>query len=437
MNSKTWTRQSFLAASGISLALPYFESMANGSKDKAPPKRFCAMYFPYGIVRLPAKHKYAKWNWFPTKTGGDYELTKPLEVLKPYKSDISIISGLSHKGAHRLGGHESNDNFLTGADLTPYNTVSLDQDLAINKGLGLETRYSSMVLVNDGMGSWRKSNTLSFNNAGKEIPPINRPSIVFEKFFGLKKGSFEARHKSITSIGSHLDLLLKESKNLRGKLNAEDKRKFDLYLESVRGAEINVERAVKWLDVPMPKFDGSNIKLNADNSSPDDLTHAMLDLIALAFQTDLTRFATYQLAGQNNVLSEADNYPFLLGWNTTSHKLAHDINKDDGAEQKGKWDRHRSGYLKYLLDKLAAIPEGNGSVLDNTCIFYGSSNSNTHNNRYYPIVLAGGKNMGFKHGRHVAFRRNMPLANLFVTIQKRMGANCDKFADSTGWTQRV
>ena len=190
--------------------------------------------------------------------------------------------------------------------------------------------------------------------------------------------------------------------------------------------------ACRWLKVPRPKANAEGLSLDADNETPDKLIHTMLDLIALAFQTDSTRFVTYQLASMHGAISIANKFPSLLGFNKDAHGLAHGAGKGAGAENKGKWDRYQAECLAYLMKRLSEFEEGDGSVLDNTCIFYGSSNSKTHNNNNYPLVLAGGKNMGYKHGQYLTFDKDIPLANLFVTIQKRMGVKADSFADSTG-----
>jgi len=162
------------------------------------------------------------------------------------------------------------------------------------------------------------------------------------------------------------------------------------------------------------------------------LIHTMLDLIALAFQTDSTRFVTYQLASMHGAISIANKFPTLLGFKKDAHGLAHGAGKGAGAENRGKWDRYQAECLAYLMKRLSEFEEGDGSVLDNTCIFYGSSNSKTHNNTNYPLILAGGKNMGYQHGQYLRFDNDVPLSNLFVTIQQQMGVKAESFADSTG-----
>ena len=440
MNQKAlqMNRRTMLKAAGISLALPWMESLA-GAQTKTPPRRFCSIYFPYGVSLPKQDGEYGQWNWFPKGSGKDFTFNKSLDVLEPFRDQVTILGGLSHPKVRRIGGHDSGDTFLTGEELSLAttglkNSISLDQFMARTHKLGESTRFTSLVLSSDGgTGMPTRANTLSYSRTGQPIPSFNRPALVFERLFGLKGDSIEAQRKGLTRTGSHLDLLLDEAKSLQRKLGKADQGKLDQYLTSVREIEQGVERSAQWLKVPRPKVNAEGLSLNADNETPGKLIHTMLDLIALAFQTDSTRFVTYQLASMHGAISIANKFPSLLGFTNNAHGLAHGAGKGKkGAENKGKWDRYQADCFGYLIKRLSQMEEGNGSVLDNTCIFYGSSNSKTHNNNNYPLILAGGKNMGYKHGQYLTFGRDVPLANLFVTMQKRMGVKADSFADSTG-----
>ena len=431
-------RRTMLKASGVSLALPWMESFA-GAQTKSPPRRFCSIYFPYGVSLPKQGGEYGQWNWFPKGSGKDFTFNKSLKGLEPFRDQVTILGGLSHPKVRRIGGHDSGDTFLTGEELSLAttglkNSISLDQFMARTHKLGESTRFTSLVLSSDGgTGMPTRANTLSFSRTGQPIPSFNRPAIVFERLFGLKGDSIEAQRKGLTRTGSHLDLLLVEAKSLHRKLGKADQGKLDQYLTSVREIEQDVERSAQWLKVPRPKVNAEGLSLDADNETPGKLIHTMLDLIALAFQTDSTRFITYQLASMHVAISIANKFPTLLGFTNNAHGLAHGAGKGKkGAENKGKWDRYQAECLCYLIKRLSEMEEGNGSVLDNTCIFYGSSNSKTHNNTNYPLILAGGKNMGYQHGQYLTFGKDVPLANLFVTMQKSMGVHADTFADSTG-----
>ena len=436
-NNFQMNRRTMLRAAGISLALPWMESLA-APAVKSPPRRFCSIYFPYGVSLPKQDGEYGQWNWFPKGSGRDFTFNKSLEVLEPFRDQVTVLGGLSHPKVRRIGGHDSGDTFLTGEEMSLgatglKNSISLDQFMARTHRLGAKTRFTSLTLSSDGgTGLPTRANTLSYSHNGLPVPSLNRPALVFERLFGLKGDSIDAQRKGLTRTGSHLDLLMDEAKTLQRKLGKTDQDKLDQYLTSVREIEQDVERSARWLDVPKPKVNAEGLTLDADNETPAKLIYTMLDLIALAFQTDSTRFATYQLASMHGAISIANKFPSLLGFAKDAHGLAHGAGKGKGAENKGKWDRFQTECLAYLMKRLSEIQEGDGTVLDNTCIFYGSSNSKTHNNNNYPLVLAGGKNMGYKHGQYLTFDKDIPLANLFVTIQKRMGVKADSFADSTG-----
>jgi hypothetical protein len=430
-------RRTMLKAAGISLALPWMESLA-GPRAPVAPRRFCSIYFPYG-VSLPNKDgEYGQWHWFPEGEGKDFTFNKSLDPLEAMRDQVTVLGGLSHPKVRRIGGHDSGDTFLTGEEMSLAttglkNSISLDQFMARTHRLGSKTRFSSLTLSSDGgTGLPTRSNTLSYSRNGQPIPSLNRPALVFERLFGLKGDSIDAQRKGLTRTGSHLDLLMDEARTLQRKLGKTDQDKLDQYLSSVREIEQDVERSAQWLKVPRSKVNAEGLSLDADSETPGKLIYAMLDLIALAFQTDSTRFATYQLASMHGAISIANKFPPLLGFAKEAHGLAHGAGKGAGAESKGKWDRYQTECLAYLMKRLSEMKEGDGTVLDNTCILYGSSNSKTHNNTNYPLVLAGGKNLGYQHGQYLTFDKDVPLANLFVTMQKSLGAKADSFADSTG-----
>jgi hypothetical protein len=442
-NNFQMNRRAMLRAAGISLALPWMESLAAASV-KAPPRRFCSIYFPYGVSLPKMDGPNGQWNWFPTGEGKDFTFNKSLEPLEPWRDHVTVLGGLSHPKVRRIGGHDSGDTFLTGEEMSLgvtglKNSISLDQFMARTHRLGTKTRFTSLTLSSDGgTGLPTRANTLSYSNNGQPIPSLNRPAMVFERLFGLKGDSIDAQRKGLTRTGSHLDLLLDEAKTLQRKLGKTDQNKLDQYLTSVREIEQDVERSAQWLKVPRPKVNAEGLSLDADNETPGKLIYTMLDLIALAFQTDSTRFVTYQLASMHGAISMANKFPSLLGFAKDAHGLAHGAGKGaTGAINKGNWDLYQTECLAYLIKRLSEMKEGDGSVLDNTCILYGSSNSKTHNNNNYPLVLAGGKDMGYGHGQYLRFDNDVPFANLFVTIQKSLGVKADSFADSTGGMKEV
>ena len=434
--AKSWTlnRRTFLHGTGVSLALPFLEAMAGETKP-VQPKRFCAIYFPYGIVARGEDSPVAQWNWFPQGQGRDFRFGPSLKALEPLRQDLTILGGLSHPKGRKMGGHDTADNWLTSTELKAGhldNTVSLDQVLA--QRFGEQTRYSSLVISTDGgVGEPTRSSTLSFSRTGQPIPAERQPRLIFERLFGANSASMAAQRQELNNSASMLDLVLEQSNALRGRLGKVDQQKLDEYLSSVRQIEQRVERAERWLDVPKPSVDASGLHLEADDTTPRELIRTMYDLIYLAFQTDSTRLATYQLGNMNGATSIAGKFPQLLGLADTMHTLAHDARKGDaGAEPLGRWTTFLTEQLAYFLQRLRDTPDGDGSLLDSTAVLYGSSNSQTHVNEDYPLALAGGRALGFNHGRYLRFGEEVPLSNLFVTLLDRLGAREESFGDSTG-----
>ncbi len=437
MSKKPWhlDRRTFLRGSGVSLALPFLECMASAAKPGSQPKRFCAIYFPYGIVHRQEGTEHAKWNWFPTGSGRDYQFNKSLRSLETHRNELTIFGGLSHPRGRQMGGHDTADTWLTGAELKAghlQNTISIDQLMALQ--VGEQTRYSSLVLSTDGgVGEPTRSSTLSFSRTGQPVPAENKPRLVFDRLFGVNPDSLSAQRQQLENSASMLDLVLDHSRSLRNRLGKLDQTKLDEYLSSVRQIERRVERSEQWLNVPKPQVASDGLSLEADDSTPRELIRTMYDLIYLAFQTDSTRIATYQLGNMNGATSIAGKFPQLLGMAESMHSLAHGARKsDEGAEPLGRWDQFLSEQLSYFLERLKSAPEDGGSLLDHTLVFYGSSNSQTHVNENYPLLLAGGRKLGFSHGQFLRFDETTPLSNLLVTMLNRLDVPTKSFADSTG-----
>ena len=434
MANKPWHmhRRTVLQGMGATLALPFLECMVGPAKFAQRPKRFCAVYFPYG-VSLPKKGSdAAQWSWFPDKAGRDFQFNESLKCLEPIRQQVTVLGGLSHPHGRKIGGHDTADIFLTAAQLKGgqlKNSVSIDQLMASK--LGDDTRFRSLSLsVDGGVGEATRSSTLSFNRNGQPVPAMHQPRMVFNRLFGVEDGSLEQRRQTLKNSDSMLDGVLEHSRSLRRNLGKQDQEKFDEYLQSVRQIEQRVERSEKWLEVPKPKVDSSGLHLDADDETPGELIKTMYDLMFLAYQTDSTRFITYQMGNMNGATSIATKFPALLGFGKSQHALAHGWNKPGGAEALGKWDRFRSEQLAYFLQRMHDTSEGEGTLLDHTVVLYGSSNSNTHNNHNYPLILAGGEKLGFQHGQFQEFTDDVPLSNLFVTMMNRIGLCTESFMDS-------
>lgn len=437
MADKSWhlDRRTFLRGTGVSLALPLLESMVRAD-DKAAsdrPKRMCSVYFPFGVALAPDGHPERHWNWFPEGTGTDFTFTNTLESLTPLKQDLTVFAGLSHPSGRTMEGHETGDIFLTAASYTGKNyrnSISLDQVVASSSGNA--TRFPSLTLSNDeGVGQPTRSFTLSFDADGRPIPALAKPREIFARLFG-QEDSADKQRRRLKSSQSMLDLMLDYSRSLNRRLGGQDRRKLDDYMTSVREIEKRVERSQAWLDVPKPKVDPDTVDLSASPDGPREYIEAMYDLIYLAFQNDSTRVATYMLGAVSGAVSIANSFPSCIGLPGNHHQLAHGAGKLGGRERLGRWDQFQAQQLSRFLGRLKDTPEGDGNMLDHTLVLYGSSNSQTHVNTDYPLLLAGGSRIGIRQGQYLHYSEDTPMSNLFVTMLNILDVPLRSFADSTG-----
>ena len=427
MKPRSWhlTRRTALKAAGVSLALPWLECMA-ADKAAAPKPRFFGGYFAYGVP-MPADNASDRMDhgWFPVGEGRDYQAPVMHESIMPMRDKITFLSGLSHPAMRRTSAHKGADYFLTGADLLKTydkQSISIDQHLA--GSLGQDTRYQSLVLSSfGGVNRPYRSSTLSFDRAGRPVPGLGKPEEIFRRLFGDVS---QSEKNSLASRGSIIDEVLGEARDLNRRLGATDRKKLDEYLASVREVERLTQRAKFWQDTPKPNVDPKSLELDATLTSPREYLTVMYDLLALAFQTDSTRVATFQTACEEGGLT--DQFPAAIGLRSSAHKLSHEkTNFAEVAQYIAFLNELHANFVK----KLDSIQEGDGTLLDSTLCFYGCATSKTHQATNYPIILSGGSSLGFRHGSHLHYGDHVPLANLFVTIANQLGAPTKSFADST------
>lgn len=452
-------RRRFLRGSGAALALPLLTSSfplsAAESGQQTNPKRLACIYFPDGVpMPLREDSAYEDWSWFPHGTGTEFTFTKCTDVFEPLRDELTVLSGFSHPAARKVHGHRNADQFLTAAEIRrdgPYqNSISLDQVYA--EQIGDQTRFSSLVMSTDGgIGTPRAAQTLSFNRAGRAVPAEQSPKQVFDMLF-VKSNADAARR--LAKNESALDEMLEDANDLRRILSSADKLRFDEYLDSVREAEIRVQKAREWVNRPLPNVDREKMEADISPESPRLYVQTMLDMIYLAFKTDSTRVATYQI-GRENGAGVSDRLARAVGFNL-AHKLTHDTKYPGGWENLGKYCRFLNEEFARFTTRLKETPEpaGTGSMLDNTLLLFGSASSAFHLSRNYPLVLAGGRNMGFKHGRYLNYaganpvsgawlggkepyqkeitHDDQPLTRVFVTMLQQLGMETDSFAGATG-----
>jgi len=427
-------RRHFLRASGVTLSLPFLEAMVPSVKAAEEagekPARMVALYVPNGV-------NIAKW--VPGETGKNYQLSPAFEDLEEHRNDFTVLSGLGHPNSK--GGHSGADTFLTGADLSGTagydyrNSISVDQVAA--EVIGLKTRVPSLELSTaGGTGSPGHSHTLSFSRDAVPLPAENNPRNVFERLFVDETGdSRKAKLQRFAEDKSILDAVLGQTKQLERKLGKQDQRKLDEYLTSVREVERRVKRAESWMDIPKPEVDASSLKLDAkpeERGNRQDWERVMYDLIALAFQTDTTRIVTLELG------REASGGSFTeLGLDANHHELSHHGGDEQMLEGLHKIDRFHLTQLGYFLDKLKSTTERENALLDRTMILYGSGmNSGEgggHSPKNLPLLFAGGRDLGFRTGSHLAFEvDSTPFCNVHLSMLQAMGLETDSFLDSTG-----
>lgn len=425
MNSRRpITRRTMLRGVGACLALPLLDIMQPSDaqaasnfkpleKSVAARPRLMCCYVPQGVNI---------YDWFPADNGPDWTLTPTLKLLEEFKSDFTVISGLGHPNGP--GGHQGHQTWLTAADLkgTPgrdyQNSLSVDQIAA--ELHGSQTRFPSLELSSKG-----GSETLAYDSFGTALPAEQQPPRLFERLFVPEDAaSKQATLQRYAERSSVLDVILGEAKTLQKRLGRNDKQKLDEYLNSVRETERRVDRMRNWIDVPRPEVDRTDLKLNANWYTLHDREmwiDVMLELSYLAFQTDSTRVITYQWS------SEAGFH----------HTISHHGGKPDLLRQIAEVDRFYIQRLVRFLKLLKSTRDGEGNMLDNTMVLYGSGMNNGkgggHSPKNLPLLVAGGQRQGLKQGRHLSFEvDSTPMSNLLLTLLQKMGIEQDHFMDSTG-----
>ncbi len=433
-------RRTVLRGLGATLALPLLESMvpamtALAQTAAAPAKRLGVFYVPNGM---------AMSYWAPKAEGALPDvLPATLSSLQPYRDQMLMLGGLYDEAANLVkggGDHaRSAGTFLTcvpfkftyGADV--FAATTMDQlaarEFSKQTQLGsLELALDSNAILGscDGGSSCAYTNTISWSTPTTPLPMENDPRAVFERLFGTS-GSTDAgaRLSRIKQDRSILDFVTEEIARLDSRIGAKDRQKLTEYLDSVRDVERRIQKAEEQNSRELPVVDQP---MGVPN---DYATHAklMMDLLALAYQTDLTRVATFMLAKE--VSSRA--YP-EIGVSDSHHPLSHHQNEVAKLERLHKINEYHVQQFAHLVEKLKNIPEGDGTMLDHSVFLYGTgiSDSNTHFHDDLPIAIVGGKAAGIHGGRYVRYKQGTPLANLHVTLLERLGINVEKFGDSNG-----
>ncbi len=433
ISKKHLSRRTLLRGAGTALALPLLDSMlpaatAFAQSGAVPRTRFGAIYFPHGATMS---------RWTPVDQGKNFTFSEILDPLAPFREQINVITNMTHPLAYGPGGATGNHNrssasYLSGAKALsgaqPTLGVTVDQVAA--RHLGQDTPLPSLELMIEeaslscGEGlSCAYRNTISWQNDISPLPMQNNPQVVFEQLFG-DGATPEQRDARRTQSLSLLDSVTDQISSLDRKLPAADRARLDNFLTDVREIERRIEQAAARVtdDIAVP---------GKPTGIPDDVDahiKLMFDLQVLAWQTEITRISTFMLCKE---LSGAV-YP-QSGVRDSFHTLSHHSNNEDNKARFAQINRYHVSLLAYFLDKLNNLPDGDGTLLDNSLVMYGSgmSDGNSHNHDPLPVVLAGRAGGALEGNRHLVFPEQTNMSNLLVALLGKLGIAQDSFGDST------
>ncbi len=429
------TRRSVLRGLGATIALPWLEVMGEqtlaATRKQAEPRRLACFYIPGGI------NHYA---WFPKNTGPNYTLAPSHQPLAHHRDQFSVLTGLSHIQG-RISGHVHPYNWLTGhnINLTPgaiSNTISMDQVAA--KYLGTTWLPSLVLSWRDGVGT----STLSRNHLGVDLPANANYRNVFAQLFPpADRQQLKDAQARLALNRSILDTAVGDVQDLRQHLGSLDQARLDQYLESVRDIERRLDDREAILQRGRPDFDEEAVRLEPQGkNSMQEHIELMMDLLVLGFQTDSTRIVTQVLGGEGG-----PNYREYKIWAKTAgaptrgaHDYHHKGTGNRGADNLdvrvlGMRDQMFCSCLAHLMDKLQAIQAHEGTLLDHTVLLLGGSQISSHSGKSFPMLLAGGKLLGFKHGQHLKWKTDQkPASDLYLTVLQQLGCPVDSFKESTG-----
>jgi Protein of unknown function (DUF1552) len=430
---KHLSRRTVLRGLGVGLSLPLLDAMlpaatALAKTAAAPRPRLGFFYFPHGAVME---------KWTPAKAGTDFDFTPILEPLSPFRKQLTIVSNLGNKPAESRAVHALVPATWLSCvhpqeGLEPHMAPTVDQIAA--QHIGQDTPWPSLETATaqgHGVGSACErgygcaySGTLSFRSASTPLPIESNPRQLFMRLFG-QGDTLEERQFLTRQTSSLLDMLTGEIASLNRKLGPQDQRMLSDYLESVREVERRVQNAANG--------DVSKLHLpDAPGATPenfDEHLKLMFDLIALAYQGNLTRIQSFMIAPE---VSER-TYTHI-GVPDAFHALSHHQNDPDRKERLSKIQRYHTQVFAGFVDKLSKMPDGDGSMLDHSILLYGSnmSNSNAHNQYPLPTAILGGGYGQIRGGQHINFAERTPLANVLLTLLQRAGVPIEKVGDSTG-----
>ena len=442
ITGKHLSRRMLLRGAGAALALPWLDSMTpalKAAKNTAAtsPVRMAFIYVPNGII--PAA-------WTPKAEGAGFEFMRSMKDIEPFRERLLVLSGLAQINGRALG-DGAGDHARAGATwltgVHPKKTegvgihagISADQIAA--KEFGKSTQFASLEIGLesptlaggcDSGYSCAYSNTISWRSATTPQPMEINPRAVFERLFGEGDSTDpKARMASLKAQGSLLDYITGDLDRMETNLGPRDRSKLTEYLDSIR----DVERRIQLAEAQNDTLKVPVIERPAGVPAElDDHAKLMMDLQVIAFQADLTRVITFMMGREGSDRSYRN-----IGISDGHHPLTHHQNDPEKIEKVTQIDTYHVKLLAYYLEKLQSTKEGDGSLLDNAMVLYGSSicDGNAHTHHDLPLVLIGGAGGQIKGGRHVRFPKETPMNNLLLTMLDKAHVPVpDKLGDSTG-----
>ena len=434
LTKKALPRRTFLRTVGATMALPMLDAMipAATAASKTPlgqAKRLGFVFMPMGCDES---------RWTPGSEGDLSQLSPILQSLEPVKDQLSVLTNMELANAYPGSHATSNSSFLSAAKARHtegndyYLGTTVDQVAA--KQLGLHTQLPSLELSMDLMQTVGQcdngyacvyQNNLSWSTPTTPLPAEAHPRMVFESLFG-DGGSAQERQAALKERASLLDAFRQDVARLKRDLGAADRARMDDYLETIREVERRIQQAEASVgEHPLPDLDRP-IGVPAAYA---DHARLMFDLQCLAYQGDVTRVITFQLARETSNRT----YP-EIGVPDPHHPLSHHGNDPDKIARMAKINQFHVSLFSEYVQKLKATPDGDGSLLDSTLLLYGSGigNPNIHDHTNLPTLVAGGAATGMRGHRHIRYHQPTPLANLHLSLLDRVGVRLDAFADSDG-----
>ena len=438
ITKKHISRRTALKGAGVNLALPFLGAMVPAStalaQTAAAPKiRAGFFYLPHGAIMHNTSHGPAMDRWTPSGAGANFKLSPIMASLEPYKKYVTSFGNLENAATAGSVHTFTPATWLSATRPTTTGavaTMSATLDQVIAKMISQDTPLPSLELCSETIsqvaaGGGGYYTTLSFRDEHSPLPMEYNPRKVFLQLFG--EGDTPQERAAISrQTNSILDLILDSTKKLQGELGGEDRAALDGYLESVREIERRAQKAsakdlsaFKIPDAPIGELDAFNEQVKL-----------MFDLLALAYQADLTRVASYIMVAEGT--NRTYNH---IGVPDAFHPVSHHANDLERINKLVKIQTWHMEKFAEFLAKLAATPDGQGTLLDHSIFMYGSnmSNSDLHNNYPIPNIVVGGGNGKMKMGgQHLVLPERTPIANLHLTLLQKVGLERDKFGDSTG-----